>query len=116
MLEEVREVPRRLRDPGVRAGEGDGGQPRGAGGGRVERNVVGVVGRAERAGLDELEGAELLGDDAGVRDAGVGGEGAGQLLGEGLGLVGDEAKALLVVAEGRRGFGRGRGGLRMWGR
>ena len=57
MLEQVREVPRRLRDPGVGAGEGDGGQPCGAGGGGVERNVVGVVGCAEGAGLDELEGA-----------------------------------------------------------
>ncbi|MEV4559430.1 hypothetical protein AB0K51_20900 [Kitasatospora sp. NPDC049285] len=112
MLEEVREVPCRLRDPGVRSGEGDGGPPGGAGGGGVERDAVREIGGAERAALDELEGAELLGDEAGIGDAGVGGEGAGQLLGQGLGLVGDQAKALLVVTQGRRGFGGGRGGLR----
>ncbi|MGA5704531.1 hypothetical protein [Peterkaempfera bronchialis] len=78
--------------------------------------MVGVVGGAQCAGLDELEGAEVLGDGAGVRDAGVGGERTGQRLGQVLGLVGDQPQALRVVTEGRRGGGGGRGGLRAVGR
>ncbi|GAA2972584.1 hypothetical protein GCM10010519_04610 [Streptomyces lactacystinicus] len=76
----------------------------------MRRELVGELGRGDRAGLQFLHRAQVPGDVAGVWHAGAGsGAGGGQLRGQGLGLLRDGAQVPLVCLDLGGGTGGGRG-------